>query len=84
MRLQVFSEYLQMAQEGRVNFLSCPMHPLEEAKFPLVHKLNEEDKIMLHCMACGYKNLVGEETYNYILKIIENEPKTVSDAEENN
>jgi hypothetical protein len=30
------------------------------------------------------KNLVGEETYNYILKIIENEPKTVSDAEETN
>lgn len=82
MRLQVFSEYLQMAQEGKVNFLSCPMHSLEEAVFPLVHKLNEEDKIMLHCMACGYKNLVGEETYNYILKIIENEPKTVSDAEE--
>lgn len=82
MRIQVFSKYLQMAQEGKVDFLSCPMHPLEEAIFPLLHKLDEEDQIVLYCLACGYKNLVGEETYVRILKIIENNREAMNSAEE--
>jgi len=70
MRIQVFSEYLQLAQAGKVVFLACPMHPQEEAIFPLLHK-EENEKIVLHCSACGYKNTVGYILYNNLLKLIE-------------
>ena len=70
MRIQVFSEYLQLAQAGRVNFLACPMHQDEEAKFPLAHQ-QEEDKIVLHCFACGYKNAAGYILYNNLIELIE-------------
>lgn len=70
MRIQVFSEYLQLAQAGKVDFLACPMHTTEEAVFPLTHQL-EEDKIVLHCYACGYKNTAGYTLYNNLIKLIE-------------
>jgi len=69
MRIQVFSEYLQLAQAGKVDFLACPMHTQEEAIFPLSHKL-EEDKIVLHCLACGYKNTAGYTLYINLIKLI--------------
>jgi hypothetical protein len=69
MRIQVFSEYLQLAQAGRVNFLACPMHPQEEAIFPLSHQM-EDDKVVLHCLACGYKNTAGSTLYNNLIELI--------------
>jgi hypothetical protein len=82
MRIQVFSEYLQLAQAGRVNFLACPMHPTEEAVFPLVHQ-QEDDKIVLHCYACGYKNTAGYGLYNNLLKLIEAEMSEPEKMEHN-
>jgi DNA primase len=70
MQIQVFSEYLQLAQAGRVNFLACPMHQDQEAIFPLTHQ-QEEDKIVLHCFACGYKNTAGSTLYNNLVELIE-------------
>jgi hypothetical protein len=70
MRIQVFSEYLQLAQAGKVNFLACPMHTQEEAIFPLSHQL-EDDKVVLHCLACGYKNTAGSTLYNNLITLIE-------------
>ena len=70
MRIQVFSEYLQLAQAGRVNFLACPMH--EEDKlviFELLHK-EENGKIVLYCLACGYKNIAGLTLYNNLITLI--------------
>ena len=72
MRIQVFSEYLQLAQAGRVNFLACPMHQNEEAIFPLSHQ-QEEEKIVLHCYACGYKNTAGYTLYNNLIELIKAE-----------
>lgn len=72
MRIQVFSEYLQLAQAGRVNFLACPMHTEEEAIFPLNHSLTDQDKVLLECFACGYKNIAGQTLYNNILESIKN------------
>jgi len=69
MRIQVFSEYLQLAQAGKVDFLACPMHPEEKAIFPLLHK-EEEEKVVLHCLACGYKNTAGYGLYQNILNKI--------------
>jgi Tat protein secretion system quality control protein TatD with DNase activity len=70
MRIQVFSEYLQLAQAGKVKFLACPMHPTEEAIFQLTHQ-EENDKIVLHCFACGYKNIAGYYLYNNLISLIE-------------
>jgi len=66
MKIQVFSEYLQQAQAGNVEFLACPMHPTEEAIFPLAHS-EEDNKIILTCYACGYRNIAGLTLYDNIL-----------------
>lgn len=72
MRIQVFSEYLQMAQAGKVDFLACPMHKEDEpAIFPLAHKL-KDDQVVLYCLACGYKNIAGQQLYDNILQRIKN------------
>jgi len=70
MLIQVFSEYLQLAQAGRVDFLACPMHTTEEAIFPLAHNLADQDKILLECFACGYKNYAGQTLYNNLIALI--------------
>jgi hypothetical protein len=67
MIIQVFSEYLQEAQAGNVEFLACPMHPNEEAVFPLTHSLSKDEKVILSCLACGYKNVAGLTLYNNII-----------------
>ena len=46
------------------------MHPTEEAVFPLTHQ-EENDKIVLHCFACGYKNAAGYYLYNNLITLIE-------------
>lgn len=66
MQIQVFSEYLQLAQAGKVNFLACPMHKNEDATFQLVHQ-DENNKITLNCFACGYKVTAGIVLYETIL-----------------
>jgi len=84
MLIQVFSEYLQLAQAGKVNFLACPMHLEEEAVFPLFHRLTDQDKIILECYACNYKNIAGQQLYDNLIKLIEAEeiePKKVDNNE---
>lgn len=67
MEIQAFSTYLQLAQAGKVDFLACPMHIVDSpAIFPLLHK-EENNKVVLHCLACGYKNTPGEQVHRYIL-----------------
>lgn len=70
MKIQLFSEYYNMAQEGRVKPLSCPQHKDDEpAIFPLVHT-EQNDKIVLHCLACGYSQTAGLQLYENILSQI--------------
>ena len=42
------------------------MHLQEEAIFPLSHNL-ENDKIVLHCYSCGYKNIAGQTLYDNLI-----------------
>ena len=71
MRIQVFSEYLQLAQAGKLKFLACPMHQEDEPSvFPLVHKQESDDSIVLECLACTYKVHPGLIMYNKILEDI--------------
>ena len=70
MKIQVFSEYYNLSQAGRVKPLACPMHQEHEpAVFPLIHA-EEKDQIVLHCLACGYKNTAGEQLYKNIIEQI--------------
>jgi uncharacterized Zn finger protein len=70
MRIQVFSEYYNLAQEGRVKPLSCPKHKDDEPViFPLVHA-EQDEKIVLHCLACGYFQTAGLQLYENILSQI--------------
>lgn len=72
MRLQVFSKYYILAEEGKVDPLACPMHELDKpAIFPLIHWMDEEKlKVMLECKACGYKKQAGLDLYLNLLKRI--------------
>jgi hypothetical protein len=71
MMIRVFSKYYNLAQAGKVDFLACPMHKEDEpAIFPLIHEEIENEKIMLHCIACGYKNVAGQQLYENILERI--------------
>lgn len=76
MKIQIFSQYYNLAQAGSVKPLACPMHPEDQdVTFPLIHK-DENDKVVLHCLACGYKNIAGEQLYQTIIeriKKVENE-----------
>jgi len=68
--LKVFSEYYNLALEGKVDFLPCPMHEEDKpAVYPLIHK-EQGDKVMLQCLACGYKNTVGQQLYENVLERI--------------
>jgi len=77
MRIQVFSQYYNLAQAGRVKPLACPMHKEETAIYPLAHR-DVGSKVLLYCLACGYKNVAGQQLYDNLLTLIgaaNNEPK---------
>jgi len=66
MKIQVFSQYYNLAQAGRVEPLACPMHLNDSpAIYPLIHT-EENYKIVLQCLACGYKNIAGLQLYENI------------------
>jgi len=68
MRIQLFSLYRTLAQAGKVDFLACPMHGEEPyVLYELIH-FDVEDKIVLQCLACGYKNTVGQQLYENIIE----------------
>jgi DNA-directed RNA polymerase subunit M/transcription elongation factor TFIIS len=70
MKIQVFSQYYNLAQAGRVKPLACPNHKSEEASYNLIHKLDNNDNIVLHCLSCGYSQTAGIQLYENILSEI--------------
>lgn len=79
MKIQVFSQYYNLAQAGRVKPLACPNHKEDKetfnVEFELYHK-EVNNKIMLYCIACGYEQIAGLQLYENILnkiKEVENE-----------
>jgi hypothetical protein len=76
MKIQVFSQYYNLARAGKVKPLYCPNHQSEYAYndgylYWLVHKMVSED-IVLYCTACGYEQKAGLQLYENILKEIVN------------
>ena len=74
MRIQLFSEYIKIAEAGRAKALTCPMH--EDNIYNLYHSIDEHDTITLECYACSYKIKVGQQLYENIKKVVEREAVT--------
>ena len=83
MRIQVFSEYYNLAQAGKLKFPACPYHEEDKpAIFDLIHKMEDDERISLNCNACGYKTYPGIDFYNKIIKkimAVNNEPEKTGD-----
>jgi len=75
MKIQVFSQYYNMARAGKVQPLFCPNHKKDhtfsDVSCWLTHKMVEDD-IVLYCTACGYEQKAGLQLYENILKEIKN------------
>jgi len=73
MKIQVFSEYYNLEQAGRVKPLACPNHRDEEGLpivlYWLTHK-EVDDTIILYCTACGYEQRAGLQLYENIIEQI--------------
>ena len=66
MRIQYVSKYLQLAEEGLVPRLECPMD-----QGLLMSNLDWEDSIYLYCTSCSYKKYLGVDVYEEIKKNVE-------------
>jgi hypothetical protein len=75
MKIQIFSQYYNLAQAGRVKPLACPNHKndysFKDTLYWLMHK-EQDGKIMLYCTACGYEQTVGLQLYENVLREIKN------------
>jgi hypothetical protein len=66
MKIQYVSKYLLLAEKGLVPGLECPMD-----QGPLMPNIDINDNIYLYCLSCTYKNLVGIDLYEKIVKKVE-------------
>ncbi len=66
MKIQYVSKYLSLSEEGLVPRLECPMD-----QGPLMPNMDINDNIYLYCLSCTYKNIVGIDLYEKIVKKVE-------------
>lgn len=73
------SKYLALAEEGLVEKTLCPID-----QGLLLPNQDLEENIFLYCLSCSYKNIIGLEWYNKIVKKIEdleNESKPIPETD---
>lgn len=61
LKVQYVSKYLTLAEEGLCPPLECPMD-----KGSLLPNLNEDDNIILYCISCDWKSIMGLDQYEKI------------------
>jgi hypothetical protein len=61
MKVQYVSEYLALAEKGLCPRLDCPMD-----KGPLLTNLDINDRVILYCISCDWKTVLGLQLYNQI------------------
>jgi hypothetical protein len=66
MKIQYVSKYLLLAEKGLVPRLECPMD-----QGPLMPNMDINDNIYLYCLSCTYKNIVGIDLYEKIVKKVD-------------
>ena len=67
MRLQYVSKYIALSEEGLVSKLECPLD-----QGLLMPNINDNDNIYLYCLSCEYKNNMGLEVYDGIVRTVKN------------
>jgi len=67
MKIQYVSKYLSLSKEGLVPELLCPLD-----QGSLQCNLDLEDNIYLYCLSCEYKNYIGLEVYESLVKGVNN------------
>jgi len=67
MQIQYVSKYIALSEEGLVPRLECPMD-----QGSLLCNLDLEDNIYLYCLSCDYKNYIGLEVYEKLVKEVNN------------
>jgi hypothetical protein len=67
MKIQYVSKYLSLSKEGLVPELLCPLD-----QGSLQCNLDLEDNIYLYCLSCEYKNYIGLEVYENLVKEVNN------------
>jgi hypothetical protein len=71
MKIQVFSQYYNLAQAGVVKPLACPNHQDEkDLVYDLIHFMSNDNVIKLRCLACNYEQTAGLQLYENILNKI--------------
>ena len=65
MQIQYVSKYIALSEEGLVPRLECPMD-----QGSLLCNLDLENNIYLYCLSCNYKNNIGIEVYDKIVKTV--------------
>ena len=58
MRIQIVSKYLDLASQGLVSKMDCPLD-----QGLLMPNQTIDDKIYLYCLSCDYKKEIGLELY---------------------
>jgi hypothetical protein len=66
MKIQYVSTYISMSEDGLVEKLLCPVDQSN-----LFCNQDPEDRIFLYCLECQYKNFIGLDLYNKIIKAVE-------------
>jgi hypothetical protein len=62
-RIQTVSKYIALSEEGLVSKLECPID-----QGLLLCNQTLEDKVYLYCLSCNYKNFIGSNFYEKIIK----------------
>lgn len=63
MQIQYVSKYIALSEEGLVPRLECPMD-----QGLLFCNQDAEDAIYLYCLSCEYKNFIGNQFYDELVK----------------
>jgi Fe2+ or Zn2+ uptake regulation protein len=66
MRIQYVSTYINLSEEGLVEKLNCPVD-----NGSLFSSLDQEDNIVLCCLECNYKKIIGLDFYDKIQKTVD-------------
>lgn len=67
MEIRYVSQYLALAQEGLVEEMLCPLD-----QGLLMANQDFGDNLYLYCLSCEYKNYIGLNLYNKMVKAVKN------------
>ena len=65
MQIQYVSRYIALSEEGLAFKMDCPID-----QGSLLCNLDENDKIYLYCLSCNYKNFIGLDLYNSMVRTV--------------